>query len=142
MPFTVALRTQMIETRQTLAVGLAEELLEEILLKPFEEPDDGDEAAEPVENFGPELGESDRSQYTAIDDFHGYEEAAGTIRDLAGDVVNDPAAAGLSRHVTVEYVDVAGQPAEEGPCFLRVIVEVRYLGEAVVTLTRLVHWLN
>ena len=61
VPFTCGVRTQDIETRQTLAVGLAQDLMEEILLKPFEEPDDGDDSADPASAFGPEAWEPTRS---------------------------------------------------------------------------------
>lgn len=142
LPFTAGLRTQALEARQTLGVSLAETLMEEILARPFEEPEDGDEVAEPVEDFGPDVGESNRLQYSAIDDYHGCTEPEGSIVDSQGADVDDEAAAGLSRHVTVEYVDVAGQVPGGAPCFLRVTVEVRYLGDPLVTLTRLVHWLN
>ena len=142
MPFTAGMRTQAAEARQTVAVSLAEELMEEVLQKPFEEPDDGDEAPEDGADFGPDVGESTRSDYSAIDDYHGYVESAGAIQDPEGELMDDPASAGLSRHVTVTYVYVSGQDPAGDPSFLRVIVEVRCLDEPLVTLTRLVHWLN
>jgi len=142
MPFTVAMRTQVLEARQTQAVSLAEALMEEVLLRPFEEPGDGNEDPEPVGCFGPDLGESSRADFSAIDDFHGYTDLAGTITGPDGKVIDDPAAEGLSRHVTVQYVYVTGQDPAEDPTFLRVVVEVRHESEPLVTLTRLVHWLN
>ena len=142
MPFTVAMRTQVLEAQQTLAVSLAEELMEEILVRPFEEPADGDEAPEPPAAFGPDLGEGSRADYSAIDDYEGYTEAAGAITGPDGEVLDDPAAHGLSRHVTVAYVYVTGQDPTDGPTFLCVVVEVRHESEPVVTLTRLIHWLN
>ncbi|HUT02046.1 MAG TPA: hypothetical protein VM031_06300 [Phycisphaerae bacterium] len=142
LPFTAGMRTQVFESRQTLAVSLAEELMEEILAKPFEEPGDGDEEPELPAAFGPEPGESSRENFSAIDDYHGYTEAAGTITDPAGDVLEAAAAEGLSRHVQVTYVYVTGQTPGDEPTFLRVTVEVRYRSEPMVTLTRLVHWVN
>jgi len=142
MPFTVGMRTQMVEARQTLAVPLAEELMEEVLLRPFEEPYDGDEQAEPPAAFGPEAEETSRDQFSAIDDYHGYTDPPGTITDPGGSVIDDPAAEGLSRHVTVAYVYVTGQDPGDPPTFMRVVVEVRHESEPLVTLTRLVHWLN
>jgi len=142
LPFTAGMRCQTIEARQTLGVSLAEELMEEILRRPFEEPGDGDDDPESVADFGPDAGESSRSDYTALDDYHGYTEAAGSILDPEGQVVDDPAAVGVSRRVTVSYVYVTGQDPGDEPSFMRVVVEVRYLDEPLVTLARLVHWLN
>ncbi len=142
MPFTCGARSQDVESRQTLAVSLAQDLMEEILLKPFEEPGDGDQLPEPESRFGPDAGEALRSSYSAIDDYHGYTELSGQIIDPAGQVITDAAATGLSRHVTVSYVYVTGQDVTDSPSFMRVVVEIRYNGEPMVTLTRLVHWLN
>jgi MSHA pilin protein MshD len=142
MPFTIGMRTQMVEARQSLAVPLAEELMEEILLKPFEEPDDGDDQAEPPTAFGPDAGEVSRDRFSAIDDYHGYTDPPGTITDPAGDAIGGAAAAGLSRHVTVAYVYVTGQDPGGPPTFMRVVVQVRHESEPLITLTRLIHWLS
>jgi len=139
MPFTCGARSQDVESRQTLAVSLAQDLMEEILLKPFVEP--GDTAPEPVSRFGPDAGETLRSSYSAIDDYHGYTETAGQVLDPAGQVITDAVAAGLSRRVTVSYVYVTGQVVTEQPSFMRVVVEIRYNGQPIVKMTRLVHWL-
>jgi len=142
VPFTCGARSQDVDSRQTIAASLAQDLMEEILTKPFEEPSDGDELPEPESRFGPDAGETLRSSYSAIDDYHGYTELAGHVVDPAGHVITDAAAAGLSRHVTVSYVYVTGQDVTESPSFMRVVVEVCYNGEPAVTLTRLVHWLS
>ena len=142
LPFASGARCQAVDARQTLAVSLAEELLEEVLSKPFEEPGDGDDEPEDAANFGPDAGESARGDFTAVDDYHGYTEPAGSIVDPFGDPVDQPAAAGLSRHVTVAYVYVGGQDLAEAPSFMRIVVEVQYQGSPLITLTRLVHWLN
>ncbi len=142
MPFTAGARSQDIEGRQSLAVSLAQDLMEEILLKPFEEPNDADQLPEPESRFGPDAGENSRSSYSAIDDYHGYTELPGHVIDPAGQAITDDAAAGLSRHVMVSYVYVTGQDVTEQPNFMRVVVKISYNGQPVVTLTRLVHWLN
>jgi len=142
MPFTCGMRNQQVESRQTIAVSLGEDLMEEIIIKPFEEPGDGDDHHEPESNFGPESGESSTSSFSAIDDYDGYTEAAGQVRDATGQIITDPAVAGISRHVTVSYVYTPGQDVTEPPNFFRVMVEVQYNGEPVVTLTRLVHWIK
>ncbi len=139
MPFTCGMRNQQVESRQTIAVSLAEDLMEEIILKPFEEPGDGDEDHEPESSFGPDSGESSSSSFSAIDDYDGYTELAGQVIDPAGQIITDPAVAGISRHVTVSYVYMPGQDVTEPPNFFRVVVEVQYKGQPIVTLTRLMH---
>jgi len=142
MPFTCGMRNQQVESRQTIAVSLAEDLMEEIILKPFEEPGDGDEDHELESSFGPDSGESSPSSFSAVDDYDGYTEPAGQVMDPTGQVITDPAVAGISRHVTVSYVYMPGQDVTEPPNFFRVVVEVRYNDQPIVTLTRLVHWIK
>jgi MSHA pilin protein MshD len=142
LPFTAGARSQVVEVRQTLAAGLAESLMEEILLRPFEEPGDGDELPEAPASFGPDAGETTRQDFSAIDDYHGYTEPPGSIVDSQGAPVDDEGVVGLSRSVSVTYVTVAGQDPAEDPLFLRVVVEVQHQGKPLVTLTRLVHWLE
>jgi len=140
MPFTCGAKSQDVEGRQSLAVSLAKDLMEEILLRPFVEP--GDTAPEPTSRFGPDAGETLRSSYSAIDDYHGYTELAGQIVDPAGQVITEAAATGLSRRVTVSYVYVTGQDVTSPPSFMSVTVEVLYNGLPAVTLRRLVHWVK
>lgn len=140
VPFTAGARNQEVELRMAMANGLAEQLMEEILQRSFEEPDDGDNLAEDESAFGPDAGENGRAQYDAIDDFNGWVEGEGKIRDSAGTLVTDPAARDLSRYAHVEYVTVSGQDASQPRLFFRVTVEVRHEGTPMVTLVRLVHW--
>lgn len=142
LPFTAGARSQLVEARQTLAASLAQQLLEEILLRPFEEPDDGDEDPEAPGDFGPDIGESTRDDFSAIDDYDGYTEAEGTVTGADGQVLDAAAAVGLSRHVAVAYVYVAGQDVDDDPTFLRVIVEIKHRGDPVIRLTRLIHWVD
>ncbi len=142
MPFTCGMRNQQVESRQTVAVSLAEDLMEEIILKPFEEPGDGDETVELESNFGPDGGELSREDFSAIDDYDGYTEPDGQVLDPAGDIITDPVVAGISRHVTISYVYLPGQDVGESPTFFRIAVEVRYNNQPAVTLTRLVHYIQ
>jgi MSHA pilin protein MshD len=64
------------------AVRLAEDLLEEVLFRPYNDPD-GSSA------LGPEAGESDRSQFDNADDYDGYTEQAGSLTDAAGNAYPD-----------------------------------------------------
>lgn len=134
MPFVAGARNEQDDARRTLAVALAQEMMEEVLAKPFE---DDDEVAHLA--VGPDAGERDRSDFDNMDDYDAYEEAAGAIANLDGQVIQDAAAAGLSRHVTASYVYVTGQTTENDPNFLRATVEIRHDGQTIVRLARLVY---
>ena len=133
MPFTVGAQNEQEDARRSLAVSLAQEMMEEILSKPFEDPDGH------TYTCGPDPGEPWRSKFDNIDDYDGYTEASGNITSFDGEVVTTSASLDLTRHVTATYVYVSGQDTLEDPCFIRVVVEVRYRGNPVVTLTRLVY---
>ena len=59
------------------AVRLARDLAEEILSKPYADPD-----GSPV--FGPEAGETSRAQFDDADDYHNFAEPAGQLQDFTG----------------------------------------------------------
>jgi MSHA pilin protein MshD len=127
LPFTAGAQCTVQDARQTMAVNLAQDMMEEILSKPFSDPD------------GDESGETGPSTWDDVDDYSGYQEAAGNIRSFDGVLVEDPAAVGLSRHVTVADVYVWQQETTEPPTFVRITVEVRYKGVQVVSLSRLLY---
>ena len=62
--------------KRSRAQALAEVLLEEILAKPYADP-------EGAAAFGPDAGESTRADFDNIDDYHGYLESAGSLADHA-----------------------------------------------------------
>ncbi len=82
--------------KRARADALAEVLLEEVLSKPYADPD-ADTA------FGPDAGESTRAGFDAVDDFHGYSELAGALADHAG-LAYPTAYQGFDRSVTVVAV--------------------------------------
>ena len=135
MPFTAGTQQEQVDARRTLAVNLAEEMMEEILAKPFRDPDG---ATSP----GPEPGETSRSEFDNLDDYDGYTEPEGGVTSFDGGIVSDPAAVGLSRYVSAGYVYVSGQDTAEEPTFVRVCLVIKFRGSPVVTLTRLVYDLN
>ncbi len=126
MPFTAAAQSTAQDARATLAVNLAQELMEEILATPFR---DGD---------GTQDGETGRINWDDIGDYNNYVEGEGSIAGIDGVVVDDPAAVGLSRRVATELVYVSGQDTAKPATFYRVTVEVLYHGATVAKLTRLV----
>lgn len=131
MPFSAGAESQASDAKRTLAVCLAQDMMEEILSKPYNDPGG-------VQTPGPEPGETSRSLYDNMDDYNGYTEAAGQIKDSDGKLVTDQASVGLSRTVTATYVYVSGQDHAKPATFLRVTVEVDYRNSPMVTLSRLV----
>jgi type II secretory pathway pseudopilin PulG len=127
MPFTAAAQAACGDARSALAVNLAQDLMEEILSRNFQDPD------------GSQQGEGGRRGWDDMLDYAGYAEAEGQISSLDGSLVQDAAAVGLSRQVDVGGVYVAGQDTSQPPTFLRITVEVRYHGAAAQTVSRLVY---
>ncbi|MCK4623791.1 MAG: prepilin-type N-terminal cleavage/methylation domain-containing protein [Phycisphaerae bacterium] len=127
MPFTAGAANTVQNARSTLAINLAQDLMEEILAKPFHDPD------------GSDAGETGRSNWDDMDDYDGYSEAEGSIAGFDGVATGDPASTALTRNVTVASVYIAGQDQSEEPTFLRVTVNIRYHGDALVSLSRLVY---
>ena len=134
MPFTAGARNEQVDARRTVAVSLAQEMMEEVLAQPFEDD-------QPVwaRNPGPEPGETARSLFDNIDDYNGYEEPAGSISDLSGAVIDEATATDLSRHVTTSYVYVPGQDLGLPTNFIHVIVELKHRGQILTRFSRLVY---
>jgi len=63
--------------KRARANALAEALLEEVLSKPYADPDEAGA-------IGPEGDEASRSDFDNVDDYHGYSEAAGELTDVNG----------------------------------------------------------
>ena len=63
--------------KRARATALAESLLEEVLSKPYDDP-------QGEATFGPDPGESTRDDLDNIDDYHGYADTAGSLADSAG----------------------------------------------------------
>lgn len=131
-PFTAGAQNELAGARSSIASELAQELMEEILSKPFDDP-------QGAEGLGPDAGEATRDDFDNIDDYHGYGEPAGQILCFDGEAAADPVAADLSRSVATTYVYVSGQDTSETPSFISVTVTVSRDGEALVELTRLVY---
>jgi prepilin-type N-terminal cleavage/methylation domain-containing protein len=116
---------------RTLAARLASDLMEQILRLPFHDPND-----ENSYSLGPESGDFDN-----IDDYDGYEELQGQVKDVNGEVFSDSNYKRFSRNVTCEYAYVPPQPPEGDPTnceFIRVTVQVQFSGRPMATIVRLV----
>lgn len=132
VPFSATARSQSAQARRSRADALCAEMMEEVLTRPFLDPDaPGDP--------GPDSGESTRDRFDNIDDYDGFAESAGELEDAFGEPVNDSAARDLSRSVTADYVYISGQDGTEDPDFIRVTVTVRHGEDTLAELTRLVH---
>jgi prepilin-type N-terminal cleavage/methylation domain-containing protein len=130
LPFVSGAAVRAEGMRRTLGAGLAGDLMEQILRLPFHDPQGTNYSP------GPEGGDFDN-----VDDFHGYAELQGQVKDAAGVVFTDPKYANYSRNVTCVYATVSPQPAQTDPAkcnFILVTVQVNCSGKNVATLCRLV----
>ena len=134
VPFAAGANCQQMAARQAVALELARDLMEEILSRPFDDPEG---AVTP----GPDAGESftDRASLDNADDYHGFTESAGAIRPNQQTAAADPLAAELGRSVQVEYVRLAGQDSSQPMNVCRATVHVTHKGGDLATLTRLVY---
>ena len=134
-PFATAARCQHESARTAVATFLAQEMMEEILTRPFYDPD-GDS------DLGPESGEDDRTEFDNVDDYDGLVESGSDsdgLQNFLQEAAGDRRVYRLSREVDVEYVHLDGQTVFfEKSSIARVIVTVSCDGAAMVTLTRLV----
>ena len=130
VPFTAVAHNEAEDARRCLAGLLATEMMEDVLAKPFDDPDG-------PSSPGPEAGETARSDFDNVDDYDGYSESSGAVASMSGAVMDDPGATGLSRHVDVDYVYVSGQDTDGAATFARVTVRVDYEGDEVLTVARL-----
>lgn len=124
-PFTATAQNETDDARRAMAVNLAQEMMDEILNLPYQDPNG---SVTP----GPDSGETTRSRFDNMDDYDGFGEADGNVRTLDGEIESDPLAKGLSRSVSATY------PASM-PGFLRITVTVKFHGQPLVTLTRLAY---
>lgn len=130
LPFVSGATVRAEGINRTLAAMLASDLMEQILRLPFHDPDGTDYSP------GPDAGDLDN-----VDDFHGYMEEQGQVKDAAGEVFTDPKYANFSRDVICEYATVPPQPVESDPAkceFIRITVQVNYSGKQMATIVRLV----
>jgi len=133
LPFTSGAQVRAEGIHRTLAAKLAGDLMEEIINKPFNDPDGSSYDYHP----GPDGGEA---IFDNIDDYHGYSEAEGQIRDAAGEIITDSNYARFSRTATCVYAYVPQQtPRDEDQCnYIRVTVKVKYNGREIAVINRLI----
>jgi type II secretory pathway pseudopilin PulG len=132
MPFAAGARSEEIDARLTLASGLAQETMEEVLSKALKDPEGGTV-------LGPDSGETNRALYDDVDDYKQVIEAERSIADAGGAVIASPQSAGLSRETYVTDAWLTGQDLSKPADFFRVTVIVKHGGIPLITLTRLVY---
>lgn len=136
LPFIAVAQQSNAAGEYETAAELGEELMEEILARPFFAP--GERTPSP----GPESGETERKYYNAIDDFNNYSEKrlVGTkfLSDYKGEGVTESQMDGYWRQSTVEYVRMPDQSASDSSyAFARITVEVFRDKRSLVKLVRL-----
>ncbi len=134
LPFTSGAAVRAEGMRRTLGAKLAGDLMEEIILKPFHDPDGSSYDYSP----GPDAGEITLADFDNVDDFDGYAEPQGQVKDVSGTVFTDSNYANFSREVSCEYVR-APQESEAGELkFIRATVRVYYSGKQIAIINRLI----
>ena len=123
----ILLKVSQASRQGLIAQQLAADLLAEIGMLPFEDPD-----GSPV--FGPDDGEPTgiRAAFDDIDDYHGWTASPPQKKDGSA----EPDAAGYTRSVTVQYVDPdTFEPVKDPSDAKQITITVTRPGMATVTIT-------
>ena len=134
LPFTSGAAVRAEGTRRTLAAKLAGDLMEQLINKPFHDPN----GSSYYYQLGPDAGETMFADFDNIDDFDGYAEPQGQVKDAAGAVFTDSNYAGFSREVSCGYVYVPRETGTAEPKFIRATVRVYYNGKQTAIINRLI----
>lgn len=116
--------------KRSRAQALAEVLLEEILSKPYADP-------EGAAALGPDSGEATRADFDNVDDYHGYLESAGSLADHAGALYSTPYQS-LSRSVSIAAVTNSVSALGGDHSGLQITVSVNEPGGRVWSVERFV----
>ena len=137
LPFVSGAAVRAEGIHRTLAARLASNLMEEILRRPFHDPNGTEYDVMP----GPDAGGIGFAAYDNIYDFNGYAEPQGQVKDATGEVFTDSMYVNFSRNVECDYTYVPPQPEESDPAkceFIRITVKVDYNGKEMAAISRLV----
>jgi hypothetical protein len=111
LPFTSGVCVRAEGFRNTLGVKLACDLMEEITNTPFGQ---------------------------IIENYDGYAELQGEVKDASGTVFTGSHYANLSREVSCEYVYMPQESGTTDPKFIRATVRVYYRGKEIAAVDRLI----
>ena len=137
LPFASGAAVRAEGMRRTLGSKLASDLMQEIITRPFHDPN----GSSYDYNLGVDAGETTFEDFDNLDDFHGYSELQGQVKDATGTVFTDSNYTNFSRDVICEYVTVPQQATQSDPSkceFISVTVQVDYRGNEIAVINRLV----
>ena len=134
LPFSSGAAVRAEGMRRTLSARLASDLIEQIVAKPFHDPDGSAYDYSP----GPDIGETTFAEFDNLDDFHGYSESQGQVKDAGGAVFTDSNYANFSRSVSCEYVYVPQESRTTSPTFILITVQIQYNGKQMASISRLI----
>ena len=123
-------QTRVLQTTSS-AGALAEQLLEEISAKPWNDPDSGTATAADRETGG-------RSQYDNIYDYSGFADVSSGLNTLGGDTVSTGGGELYSRSVKVEVLSSPNGALSSSGSFARITVTVTAPGGDRVALSKTV----
>jgi prepilin-type N-terminal cleavage/methylation domain-containing protein len=134
LPFSSGAVVRAEGMRRTLSAKLASDLIEQIVVKPFRDPD----GSTYDYNLGPDEGETTFGEFDNLDDFHGYSEPQGQVKDAGGTVFTDSNYSNFSRSVSCEYVYVPQESRTTSPKYILITVRVQYNGKQMASISRLI----
>ena len=111
LPFVSGTAVRAEGVNRTLAARLASDLMEQIVNTPFDQ---------------------------IVNDYNGYSEPQGQVKDAAGFIFTDSNYANFSRSVVCEYVRVPEESVLAPLKFIRVTVQMYYDSKQIATIQRLV----
>lgn len=117
IPFTAGVQQVNEAGKIDEATALGEALMEEILARPFFTPSDRNPSP------GPDSG-TNRDQYDNVDDFHGYSESPGSLKNFKNQSKSASTSNTLWRSSSVEYITFPNQSPGDTNSFVRVTVQV------------------
>jgi prepilin-type N-terminal cleavage/methylation domain-containing protein len=132
LPFAAGMQQVNAAAELEQATALGEALMEEVLARPFFEPD------QVAPTPGPDASETNRLEYKSVDDFSGFSESSGDLRNFEDNTITDPAVAGFWRTVSIQYVTFPNQDPSDVNSFMHVQVKVYRETALLVTLDRIV----
>ena len=121
----------------TTAISMAQQLLDEVLSKPYVDPTDQSTT------LGPEANEPGRAAFDNIDDYHNYHDTtdtntASTMKTASGQTLNWNSSDIYSRDVSVEYRNAPDGPSVASGEYVVVKVTVTMPHNHKVSVQRMV----
>jgi len=120
MLLTASMQQNYLSEKYILAGNLAQDLMDEIMGKPFYDPDSPADLTP-----GPDTGESSRQMFDNVDDYHGLTEPTGALQLPDGSALDSPRLSNFSRTATAQYVYQPEQDPLADPTFILVTVQVQ-----------------